>query len=255
MTIQTRIGCALLLGALTVTPALAADPVRPDGGGDWSFTTSLYLWGTGLEGDIAQFGLPAVHVDSSFSDILDDLDFALMAMGEARKDRFSVFGDLMYTKISPGSATPRGILADSVELTSETTAALLGAGYAVIQTERGHLDVVAAARLWHASTDIAFTGGVLDGVSRRDSDQWVDALAGVRGRYMLNDKFHLAGWGLVGAGQADLDWEVAVVIGYEFSDRFAAMAGYRALGVDYEEDGFEFDVAQQGPLLGAVFRF
>lgn len=255
MTIRREIAWALVLGALASPPALAADPAPPPGGGDWAYSASLYLWGTGLAGDVAQFGLPPVHVDSTFSDILDDLDFAFMATGEARKDRLSLFGDVMYTKISPGSATPRGIAATSVELTSETTAALLGAGYTVLQSERGHLDLVAAARLWHASADLAFTGGLLDGVARSDSDQWVDALAGVRGRYALSEQVYLAGWGLAGAGQADLDWDVAVIIGYEFSDRFAAVAGYRALGVDYSDDGFVFDVVQQGPLIGAVFRF
>lgn len=256
MTIRSKIARALLLGALAAPPVLAADPAPPPaGGGDWAYTASLYLWGAGLSGDIAQFGLPTVHVDSDFSDILDDLDFAFMAMGEARKDRLSLFGDIMYTKISPGSATPRGIVATGVELTSETTAALLGAGYTVLQGARGQLDLVAAARLWHASADVAFTGGLLDGVSRSDSDQWVDALAGVRGRYSLSEHVYLTGWGLVGAGQADLDWDVAVIIGYEFNDRFAAVAGYRALGVDYSDDDFVFDVVQQGPLLGAVFRF
>ncbi len=256
MTLRSKFASGLLLGALAAPPALAADPAPPPAaGGDWAFTASLYLWGAGLAGDVAQFDLPSVHVDSGFSEILDDLDVAFMAMGEARKDRLSLFGDIMYTKISPGSATPGGIAATGVELTSETTAALLGAGYTVLQRERGHLDLVAAARLWHASAELGFTGGLFDGVSRRDSDQWVDALAGIRGTHFLTEEVYLTAWGLVGAGQADLDWDIAVIIGYEFSDRFAATAGYRALGVDYSNDGFVFDVVQQGPLIGAVFRF
>jgi hypothetical protein len=32
------------------------------------------------------------------------------------------------------------------------------------------------------------------------------------------------------------------------------VAGYRGLGVDYENNGFVFDVVQHGPILGAVFR-
>jgi hypothetical protein len=60
---------------------------------------------------------------------------------------------------------------------------------------------------------------------------------------------------LVGAGQADLDWDVAANLGYQFTDRISAVAGYRALGVDYNQDGFVFDVVQQGPILGMVFRF
>jgi hypothetical protein len=40
-----------------------------------------------LSGDVAQFGLPAVDVDASFSDIFDNLEFGAMAIGEARSAR------------------------------------------------------------------------------------------------------------------------------------------------------------------------
>ena len=43
--------------------------------------------------------------------------------------------------------------------------------------------------------------------------------------------------------------------GYQFTDSFSAVIGYRAAGVDYENDGFVYDVVQQGPIIGAVFRF
>lgn len=50
-----------------------------------------------VSGDVGQFGLPAVHVESDFGDMLKDLDFASMAVGEARRDRFSIFGDVICT--------------------------------------------------------------------------------------------------------------------------------------------------------------
>jgi hypothetical protein len=50
--------------------------------------------------------------------------------------------------------------------------------------------------------------------------------------------------GLVGAGEADIDWDVT------------GASGYRSWGVDYSnDDGFVFDVVQQGPILGMVVRF
>jgi hypothetical protein len=80
-------------------------------------------------------------------------------------------------------------------------------------------------------------------------------MAGFRTRYFLTDTIYLSGWGLVGAGQADLDWDVAAGLGYQFTNSLSAVAGYRALGVDYNHDGFAFDMVQQGPILGVVFRF
>lgn len=65
----------------------------------------------------------------------------------------------------------------------------------------------------------------------------------------------MRGWGLVGAGGAKLDWDVGAGIGYRFNERISAVAGYRALGVDYRENGFVFDVIQQGPILGLTVRF
>ncbi|MCC2609366.1 hypothetical protein ABK249_11375 [Neorhizobium sp. Rsf11] len=229
-----------------------AKPAVSDG---WTFAVSPYFWGAGISGDVGQFGLPAVHLESDFGDILKDLDFGFMAVGEARYDRFSIFGDVIYTKVSSGASTPLGIVAERVDATSETFAGLVGAGYAVFQDGPSNIDVVAGARVWHASTEISFSGGLLGGVSAKDSATWVDAMAGVRGRYFLTDNLYLSAWALVGAGQADLDWDLAAGIGYQFNDRISAVAGYRALGVDYSNDGFVFDVVQQGPILGLVVRF
>lgn len=261
MTLHREFTLALLLGVVAVTPAYAADVAQPimipeakpvDHGG-WTFAASPYFWGAGMSGNVGQFNLPAVHLESDFGDILKDLDFAFMATGEARNDRFSIFGDVMYTRISTGADLPAG----SVDLTSETFNGFAGVGYSVLQDERGNLDIVAGARVWHASTEISFKGGgpLLDGHSASDGATWVDGMAGFRGKYSLTENIYLSGWGLIGAGQADLDWDVAATIGYQFNDRISAVAGYRALGVDYSKDGFVFDVVQQGPILGMVMRF
>ena len=221
----------------------------------WTFTVAPYFWAAGISGDVGLFGLPPVEVDASFSDIFDHLDFGAMAIGEARYDRYSIFGDIIYTKISGEAGTPRGILASSVGVSTETFAGLLGAGYSLIDNSSGRLDVVGGARVWSVDTTISFTGGFLDGVSRNDGATWVDAVAGLRGNYSITPEVYLTGWGLVGAGGADIDWDVAAAIGYRFNDRISAVAGYRALGVDYSNDGFLFDIVQQGPILGLAVRF
>jgi hypothetical protein len=89
-----------------------------------------------MSGDAGLFGLPTVHLDMDFDDILNDLDFAAMAIAETRYDRYSLFTDILYTKISSGRGTPRGIIAGSVDVSSETFAGLIGAGYSVLQNER-----------------------------------------------------------------------------------------------------------------------
>ena len=42
---------------------------------------------------------------------------------------------------------------------------------------------------------------------------------------------------------SDFMWDLYAGIGYDFNDRFSAVLGYRGTGVDYENDGFLYDVA------------
>jgi len=52
-----------------------------------------------------------------------------------------------------------------------------------------------------------------------------------------------------------LTWDVFAGVGYQFNPRFGVVAGYRALGVDYSNKGYVYDVVQHGPLVGLVGRF
>jgi hypothetical protein len=81
-----------------ITP-LTPDAKATETQSGWTFTVAPYFWVAGISGDIAQFGLPEAHIDANFGDILQNLDFAFMAAGEARYDRYSVFGDIIYTKV------------------------------------------------------------------------------------------------------------------------------------------------------------
>ncbi|WP_164822765.1 hypothetical protein [Sinorhizobium meliloti] len=263
MTTFIRLGLSVAVAAMISTGVQAADvsplmtsPPQPtDSEPGWTFSVAPYFWMAGLSGDTAQFGLPTVHMDADFGDILDHLDFAFMAAGEARYDRISLIGDIIYTKLSADGETPFGVLATDVDVTSESFSGLLGMGYAVLDGPQGHLDVVGGVKVWSVETTLSFSGGLLGGIERQDSATWVDGMVGLRGRYSFTPEIYLTGWGLVGGGGADIDWDVALGIGYEFNERISAIAGYRALGVDYSDDGFIFDAVQQGPILGVAIKF
>lgn len=257
---STLAGIVMLMGGgeakaaevyLPVTPS--AEQVQTEGG--WTFYVAPYFWAAGLDGSVAEFGLPPVNIDFSFSEIFDHLDFGAMAIGEARYDRYSLFGDVIYVKLSGEKGTPRGIVASDVALSTESFAGFLGGGYSFLESSSGRLDIVGGVRVWSVDTELSFRGGILDGVSRSDSATWWDALAGLRGNYSITPQVYLTGWGLVGAGEADIDWDVAGGVGYRFNDTIEAVAGYRALGVDFQDEGFLFDVVQHGPILGLVVRF
>lgn len=252
--------------ALSSTAAMAADPISiaapqtaPAVGEGWTYSVTPYLWAAGLSGQTSQFNIPVVvDMNADFSDILDNLDFAAMVIGEARYGRYSVFGDLMYTKLSSGAATPLGIAAGHVDVEASTFAGLAGVGYSVLEGPAGRLDVVGAVRVWSVDTKISFSGGVGGGLAGKrfsDGATWVDGMVGVRGNFAFTPRFYATGWGLVGGGGADVDWDVMAGVGYNINDTFSATLGYRALGVNYSKDGFLFDAVQQGPIAGLTIRF
>ena len=214
-----------------------------------------YLWAAGNSGQTAQFGLPRVDVNLPFRDVLDHLEFAAMVMAEARHGEASLFGDLVYLKLSNETATPRGLLAGTAALSFAATASTLGAGYSVLSNGESHLDIAAAARIWHLDTDLAFNGWLLNGLVPSDGATWVDGLVGLRGTYAIDDTVYLTAWALVGAGGAQFDWDVAGAVGYRLNRRFSMLVGYRAVGINYDRGGFVFDLVQQGPLLGLKMEF
>lgn len=238
---------------LPISPLLKQNAGSAD---SWSVSVSPYIWASGIRGKVGQFGQPPARLNSSFSDIVSELDLAFMGAFEARRQRFSLLGDVMYSQLSAGGSTGGlGLLSKKVDIRSNTFSGFAGAGYTVLESDRGHLDVVGGGRLWSASTKISLKGGILDGRSRRDSATWVDAVVGVRGQYALSEHWYLSGWGIVGAGQAKLDWDVTAAVGFQFKSNLSAVLGYRALGVNYDRNGFVYNVVQQGPIVGLAYRF
>lgn len=255
-------GLALSLAVASSSPASAADLAQPpqpvpilEETPEWSFVVAPYFWMAGMTGDVAAFGSPPVHVDVPFSKILDSLDFAGMAVAEARYGRFSLSADLLFLKISTDRTTPLGIVANQIQLGAKTFEFTALAGYSVIETPTAQLEIVAGARVWSVEETLSFNGGALSGLWLEDSASWVDAMGGIKGRANLTPKVYLTGWALAGGGGADSDWDVFGGVGYEFNERISGVLGYRAIGIDYQDGPFLFDVVIQGPVLGAVFRF
>ena len=84
--------------------AVAVMPQAP--GSPWSVAIAPYVWASGISGDIGSFGLPPVHLDASFSDILKNFDIGAMFVGEIRYQRYGLFTDFIYVKISGSKGNP-----------------------------------------------------------------------------------------------------------------------------------------------------
>lgn len=221
----------------------------------WQFSVSPYVWATGASGKAGQFNLPAARMTSSFGDIWHELDFAFMGAFEGRRDRYTVFGDLFYARMSDTDSNPQGHLRKDIDVTMKTFSGLIGGGYSLLANEHGNLDIVAGARVWSVSTRLSFDGGLLNGTKRRDSATWIDAVAGFRGTRFITDRFYVTGWATAGGGGAKLDWDLTGAVGYKIGDHFSVATGYRAMGVDYSHRGFIYDMVQRGPIVGLTYKF
>jgi hypothetical protein len=238
-----------------LVPVLSV-PVTAHTADDWSYSFAPYVFALGLKGDIATLP-PAgpAEVDIPFSDIWDHLDIALMGVGEARKGRFGLWGDLFYSRLSADADTPGRFFsgADYEQTLSFITA---GGSWRMVESSNANLDMIAALRYSRLDNELDLDDGTLPGRKVEHDEDWVDPLIGVKGKMKFSNNWFVSGWafGAVG-GDSDSAYDLFGGLGYAFSDSHSLVAGYRHLEVDYENGDFLFDVEMAGPMLGFTFRW
>ena len=249
---------AAVLGIAGALPAQAQ--ASPPG---WQFELTNYIWGTALSGVTQTGAVPATSVDVSFSDIFDVLDFAWSGLLEARNGKWGVLTDIQYYKLSMGGTGSHtgsgGTLTTTVDITVKQT--LLGvAGAYRVSDGLAPIDLIGGVRYTkldvEAEADFS-TIGLTGSNSRRGSKSWYDPFIGARVSYPFSDRWSATGYadiGGFGAG-SKATWQVSAGLQYRISDKFSVKFGYRVLDVDYDEDGFKYDMKSDGVYLGLGVRF
>jgi hypothetical protein len=279
---------------LLVGPALAADlpsrapsVVQPtEVANAWSFRFLPYGWLTSIKGTQTVRGRSA-KVDASFIDIVEKSDHLVALMGdfEARNGRFSLYGDLVWSKIgveggnvrtrspAPGIA---GSVGRTLSLDFQMAIIELGATYEVARCGPVAFDLLGGVRYWHQEAELGLdVTRTLDignlqiagsrAFARSGSVDWLDPLIGARVRYAVapgHELFLRGDIGGFGAG-SDFSWQAIAAYGFDFGIyngiTFSGVIGYRALSVDYSKGSartrYEFDTLQHGPVLGLSMRF
>lgn len=231
---------------------------------DWSAEITLYGWAMGMNGTVQTFSrLPPVHVNVGFDQLVKNVDGGIMLSASAMADRYVFFGDLIYAKVSPKKnfpIDPRYNIDGTATVDATSFIGLAAAGYRVYVDPTASVDLMVGARVF--AVDTAVSLGIYDS-SRQLADRqvasrneaWVDGVVGVRGIYKLSENVRLTGIAFVGGISSKYEWDVFASIGYDFTKNWSAFIGYRALGVNYRNSGFIYDVVQQGPLVGISARF
>lgn len=261
---------ALALAAAIAAPEARAqtggeDATRPkDGapraeagtGGGWTLDMTIFLWATGVEGEVGIRGRTA-EIDVGFSDLIEHVDGALMLAFEARKKRVGIGTELILFKISDQAGTP-GPLFSGVEVSVQQTLLEISTRYRFLEPDPVVLDLILGARVWHLSERLRFTEDALPTLLVEAGDQWIDPIAGLRAIVSLSSRWLIQGLADIGGFTvgSHLTWQVLGAAGYRVSDSFDIRAGYRHLDVDFndEENGFLYDVGLGGWIVGVTIR-
>jgi hypothetical protein len=212
----------------------------------------------GLKGDMGVVSaIQPVAVDLSFGTILKHLKFAAMGSFDARKDRLVLSGDLLYLKLSASDNIDiREIDFLDAKLKSTTFITTLTAGYRAVDQGPLFVDVFAGGRI-----DSMKTGLDLNGPTRSFSGSkratWFDPIIGVRFEAPLGPGWTVRTYGDIGGFGvgSHSTWQLRGEIHYDVSQHWALTAGWRHLKINYDHNGYVFDAAMDGPILGAIYRF
>ena len=241
------------LGQFTAV-AIAQDAPERD---SWKFTVAPYLWGASLSGTAATIpGLPPVDVDASFSDILDNLSFAGMIVGNAQKGRWGVTADLQYISLKNSTSDLQPLFNNATVRAKNKIFSVLGE-YKMVEAPTGELWASAGARYWSVDTSLDLAAGALPAASAGGNNSWVDPVIGLRGRLDIADRTYLTGWayaGGFGVGSENMA-DIFGGVGYKFTPMTSGVLGYRLLMVDRRSGDFTYDVEQKGLMAGLSFQF
>ncbi len=269
------------------SPKLAAAP------SGWTYQFTPYAWDPWVSGDAVIRGR-SFEVQQNPIQVLESLNFAWMSYQQAKNGPLTLFTDVIYASVANSdsfltsrtfsphvSGTIGGALSadykywiveagGTYEIASWNSH---GGRYASPDTE---LELIAGGRYWHQELDVAvaLAGTVnVDGLivsggrafARSGAEQWVDPFIGARIRFQPapGEEVIVRGdIGGFGAGSkftwqalATYNWQMCT-LGPMLIDGYA---GWRALYVDYATgagvERYEFDVLQQGPVVGFTGRF
>jgi hypothetical protein len=233
---------------------------RMAGADGWVFDAALYLWGASINGDTST----GQEIEIGLSDILSNLDMAMMLNLDASHGKWRLNSDIIYMNISAkngnDSLTVRPDLPASTESKVSMKAWIVtpGVNYNVLINEHGNLDVMLGARF--LSLDIGIKNKAQSALGSRttvkasDSGSAWDGVVGLNGKINLSGNWGLRYYGDIGTGQSDLTWQGYAVLVYQFKHVDAGL-GYRYLKWNFDETAGLDNLILKGPQIGIRYQF
>lgn len=242
----------MILGA--AGPAMADDPA-----GDWRFSATVYGWFSALDAEV-DTPRGTVETNLDFADVWDALDFAGFASLQARKDRWSLVGDVNYSALGGSQETPFGAAFSRANV--GTTLAIVSAygAYAIVDEPGFRLEAAAGLRWIHLEADTRLvSAGVARNRAFSMSDTWVDPVIGFRADLPLGERFFLDAFGDIGGfgidGASSPSAQIYAGFGWRAGDRWALRAGWRSMWISKDQSGSDISLGLHGPVAGVTVSF
>lgn len=237
----------------------------------WQWEVAMYGWFPAIGGSTSYpSGGAGPSFDVSSEDVIDALKFALMGQIEARKGKWGVWSDLVYSDMGGSQSGSRDFTVGqqrvgvdaNLSLDIKTWVWTLAGIYNLESSPQSTVDVLFGTRLldldetlnWTLSNDIAQLPG-RSGSANVSASNW-DAIVGIKGRYSFGDE---RGWFLpyyldIGTGQSKFTWQINAGVGYKF-DWGSVVATWRYLDYQFKSGSTIDGMNMNGPLIGAAFQF
>jgi hypothetical protein len=266
---------ATAAASLTLASAHAAPPAYD---GQWHYSITPYLWLPNVNATL-KHTLPPGAGGSAESEVgpnsyLDNLQFALMLSGEARRNEWAVFSDVIYLDFGneeshvtsvggSGISIPRERnLGTSTDLKGWTW--MLAGSYTAMRSDAATLEVLGGLRVlhlqsaldWRLDASIPGSGFTFERTGSVETDDTLyDAVIGVRGRVWFGGGQWFVPYYLdVGTGDSSLTYQALAGVGYAFSWGEVQLS-YRELSWEQSDDKFVQKLRFSGPALGLTWRF
>jgi hypothetical protein len=224
-------------------------------GSEWEFGGAIYLWAADLSVKTPRGRDATIPFDT----LLDNLSMAFMGAVEARKNRWSIFTDIIYLDVNKKAKEQQpgpdnNLIEVRGNVGTESWIINAQARYAFHETNRARISLVGGLR--YLNLDLAASLRINDEplVDLGDSGSNWDAIVGAHGEFQLNDKWFVPVYADIGTGDSKSTWQGMGGIGYRFK-KFNVLLTYRYLSYKIDDSPLIGKMTLSGPMLGASFRF
>jgi hypothetical protein len=241
---------AIMLAVAYFGCVSAASAQQSDGVG-WSITP--YLWAATTKVDLTLRDA-GIGGELKFKDLLDTLDAAFMGHVEGGRGNWSAFGDLTYLKTSDT------ITREFFTINTRSKQTFIDAALAYWPGGYGsQFSVFGGVRFSGLDDRYTFTTTANDTLvgERRSSNDYYDALLGVRYRFDFSDRWQLLTHGDYSFGDSEgvfiLRANFAYTVGKRQQNRI--LFGYQYKDSEFKDGDLKTAFTLHGPMAGFNFRF